>query len=142
LRGNPFGKGLDKNELLLRKAHFFGDVSKLVTFVANFTFKSSFTTQILHLEAEEVFGSTKHIAYFLSSAYDESHRLDCFNFSRPRVVVPTCQPNNVDNLSIPKSPCVAQNMFPTLFQGGVTINEIMCGDGIWNIDRCPPSSVV
>jgi len=33
-------------------------------------------------------------------------------------------------------------MFCIFSQGGVTVNEIMCGDGIWNIDRCPPISIV
>jgi hypothetical protein len=40
------------NEFLLRKAHVLRDVSKLVIAVANYAFKSLFTTRIPHLEGE------------------------------------------------------------------------------------------
>jgi hypothetical protein len=52
------------------------------------------------------------------------------NSFHPCVVVHVCQPNNVNDLSILGSPCVTQSIFPIFFHGGVTINEIMCGDGI------------
>ncbi len=64
------------------------------------------------------------------------------NLSCPCVAIPTCQPNNVSGLFVPKSPCVAQNMFPILFQGDVAVSEIMCGGGIWHIDWCLPNFVV
>jgi len=75
-------------------------------------------------------------------ADDKSHKPDRINFSCPHVTVPTCQPDNIDNLSVLESPCVGQNMFPILFQGGIAISEIMCGDGFWHIDRCPHNCAV
>jgi hypothetical protein len=35
-----------------------------------------------------------------------------------------------------------KNMFPIFFQGGTMVSDIMCGDGIWHIDRCPSNSIV
>jgi hypothetical protein len=77
-----------------------------------------------------MFGFAKRGADFLPKVDDESHRPDCINFSHPCVVVLTCQPNSVDNLPVPGSSCVAQSKFLIFFQGGITINEIMCGDGL------------
>ncbi len=114
----------------MRRAHFSGDVSKLATIIANYTFESLFTIWILHLEGEEVFGFAKHDVDFLLRVDDESRRPNCINFSHPCVAIFAYQPNSVDNLPVPKSPCVAQSMFPLFFQGGITINEIMCGDGL------------
>ncbi len=118
------------------------DVSKLVAVVANYTFKSSFTTQTPHLEGEAMFGSAKCGANFSPSVDDESHKHDRINFSCPHVVVPACQPKSVNNLSILGSPCVAQNMFLIRSQSGIMVNEIMCGDGIWHIDWCSLSFTV
>jgi hypothetical protein len=142
LQGGPSEKGPNRNELLLKNSHLLKDVSKLATTIANYISKFLLTTRIFHLEGEEVFRFTKHNAHFLLGADDESHRLDHVNFSHPCVVVPTYQPNSVDDLFILRSPCVAQSMFPIFFQGGIMVNEIMCGDGIWHIDRCPPNYVV
>jgi hypothetical protein len=89
-----------------------------------------------------VFGSTKCGVNFSPSADDDLHRPNRLNFFRPHVAILACQPNSVDDLSIPGSPCVAHNMFPILFQGGIMVNEIMRGDGIWHIDQCPLSLVV
>ncbi len=77
-----------------------------------------------------MFGFAKCNANFLLGMNDESHRLDRVNSFHPCVGVHVCQPNSVNDLSKPGSPCVTQNIFPILFHGGVTINEIMCGDGI------------
>jgi hypothetical protein len=127
LRRGPFGKGPNRNEFLLKKARFSGDVPKLTTIIANYTSESLFTTWILHLEGEEVFGSAKRDVNFSSSANEELHRLNHVNFSHLCVAILACQPNNVNDLSIPKSPCVAQSMFPILFQGGITINRLCVG---------------
>jgi hypothetical protein len=118
------------------------DVSKLVPDVANYNFRSSFTTQTLHLEGEAMFGSTRRGANFLPSADDGLHKLDRVNFSCPCVVVLTCQPKSVDNLSILGLTCVTQNMFLIRFQGDIMVSEIMCGNGIWHIDKCFPSSTM
>jgi len=42
------------NELLLKRAHMLEDPTKLAITIANYAFRYSFTTQILHLEGEEV----------------------------------------------------------------------------------------
>ncbi len=105
------GKGLDRNELLLKRAHFSKDISKFLATVADFAFGSSFMTLIPHLEGEEVFSSTKHNSYFSPRVSNELHRPNHVKFSCPRVAIPTCHPNNVNNLHIHGSPCVTQNMF-------------------------------
>jgi hypothetical protein len=64
---------------------------------------------------------------FFSSANDELHRLNRVNFSHLCVVVLACQPNNVNGVSVPGSPCVTQSMFPILFQCGITINRLCVG---------------
>ncbi len=109
-------KGLDRNELLLRRAHFSRDISKFVATIANFAFGSSFMTPIPHLKGEEVFGSTKHSVDFLPKASNKSHRPNHVKFSCPYVAIPTCHPNNVNNLHIHGSPCVTQSMLCILSQ--------------------------
>ncbi len=37
---------------------------------------------------------------------------------------------SVNDLHIRGSRCVAQSLFPIYFQGGILVNEIMCGDGL------------
>ncbi len=51
---------LDNNELRLHKVNQFGDPIQIVVIVAKYNSSSSISTTILHLEGEEVFGSTKH----------------------------------------------------------------------------------
>ncbi len=81
-----------------------------------------------------MFGFAQHGAHFVLGAHDKSHRPYHVNFFRPRVAILACQPNSVNDLSIPKSPCVAQSMFHIFFQGGTTVIDIMCGDDIWHIN--------
>jgi hypothetical protein len=95
-----FGHGRNKSELLLRKAHMLGDPTKLVTIIANYIFEFSFMTQILHLEGEEVFSSTKCSANCFPRVDDNSHRPDHVNVFCPCVANLPIQPNNVDNMSI------------------------------------------
>jgi len=54
LQSGPFSHGLNMNELLLKRAHMLEDPTKLAITIANYAFRYSFTTQILHLEGEEV----------------------------------------------------------------------------------------
>jgi hypothetical protein len=49
LPSGPFGHGPHKNELLLTKAHMLGNLAKLVATIANYTLRSSFTTQMFHV---------------------------------------------------------------------------------------------
>jgi hypothetical protein len=103
--------------------NFSRDISKFVAIVANFAFGSSFMTLILHLEGEEVFGSAKCSADFLPRVNNESPKANHVKFSCPHVAIPTCHPNSVNNLQIHGSPCVTQNMFSILSQGGI-IDEL------------------
>jgi hypothetical protein len=48
-----------RNELLLKKARGSNDLAKLVVVMANYTFRSSFTNRLPHLEGEKVYESTK-----------------------------------------------------------------------------------
>jgi hypothetical protein len=50
LQANPTDNGFDKNELLLKRAQGSNDLAKLATIVANFTFGSSFTNCLSHVE--------------------------------------------------------------------------------------------
>jgi hypothetical protein len=110
------------------------NVSKLATTIANYASRSSFTAWTSHLEGEEVFGSAKHSANFLPRVDGESHRLNHVNFFHPHVVVPAYHPNNVNDLHVHGSPCVAQNMFLIFSLNGIVVSEIMCGDDLWHID--------
>jgi hypothetical protein len=74
-----------------------------------------FTTKTLHLEGEEVFGFAQCGAHFVLGVDDKSHRPDHINFFRPHVAIPACQPNSVNDLSIAKSPCVAQKYVSYIF---------------------------
>jgi hypothetical protein len=94
------------------------------------------------LEGEEVFGSINHSVDYSPRVDDELHKVDCANFSWLCMAIPTCQLNNIDNLLIHGSPCVPQSMYPIVSPCGIKVNEIMCGDGLWHIEWCPPSFVV
>jgi hypothetical protein len=59
LQGGPPGHGLDRNELLFRRAQGLNDLAKLAIVMANYMSRSSFTNHLLHLEEEEVFGFAK-----------------------------------------------------------------------------------
>ncbi len=106
-----------------------GDVSKLVVVVAKFAFGSSFMTLILHLKGE-VFGFAKHNVDFSPRANNKSHRPNHIKFSCPHVAIPTCHPNNVNNLQVHGLTCVTQSMFSIFSQGGIVVSEIACGDGL------------
>jgi hypothetical protein len=85
---------------------------------------------ISHLEGEEVFGFAKHSVDCFLGVDDKSHRPNYVNFSHPCVAILACQPNIIDDLHVHGSPCVPQNMYPIIFQGGIKFSEIMCGDGL------------
>jgi hypothetical protein len=70
---------------------------------------------------------------------DESHRLDHVNFL---ITILKFQPNIVDELHAHGSPSVPQNMYRIFSQGGIVVSEIIYGDGLWHINRCPPSSAI
>jgi hypothetical protein len=53
LQGGSSKKGLIRNELLLKRAHISGDVSKLTTTFANYVFRSSFMTWTPHTRGKQ-----------------------------------------------------------------------------------------
>ncbi len=87
LQGGQPSHGLDRNELLLRRAQRSNDLVTLVATMANYISKSSFTNHLPHLKGEEVFGSTKQLAICPLSADNDSHRPNHVNFFRPRVII-------------------------------------------------------
>jgi hypothetical protein len=69
-------------------------------------------------------------------------RLNHVNFFDLCVSIPPCQPNNVDNLHVHRSPCSSHNMLFKVFKDGLKNIKIICGDGMWHIDRCPLSLII
>jgi hypothetical protein len=98
-------------------------------------------TQFLHLEGEEVFSLAKCSTHCFPRVDDNSHRLDHVNVFCPCVADPPSQPNNVNNMSINRL-CSSHTMYPIVFQVGLEVKEIVCGDGIWHIDQCPLNFIV
>jgi len=96
--------GPDQNELLLKRAYGSSDHARLPTTIANYTFKSSFTNRLPHLEGEEIFGSMKQLANCPSSENNDSHCPNCENFSYPWITVPTIMPNNVKDVCMHNHP--------------------------------------
>jgi hypothetical protein len=68
--------------------------------MGNYMFKFSFSYCILHLEGEEVFGSTKESINSLPSAKNDFHHFNRVNLFHPKVTVPIAQPNVVGNVSM------------------------------------------
>jgi hypothetical protein len=105
LQGGPSCHGPNRNEFLFKKAQHFSDFVRLVAIVANYTFGSSLFYHTPHLEGEEVFGFAKQHADCLLGVENDFHRLDCVNFSHPRIIVPIAQPNVVGNVGMQQPPC-------------------------------------
>jgi hypothetical protein len=100
LQGNPFGHGLDKNELLLRRAQGLSGPIRFVTTMANYMFESSFTNHLSHLEGKDIFGYAKQLANCPPNANKDSHHPNHVNFSHPRITIPTVEPNMVEDIFI------------------------------------------
>ncbi len=65
LQGGPPGHGLNRNELLWRRAQRSSDPARLVTIMANYTSKSSFTNHLPHFKGKEVFGLPSDLLFVL-----------------------------------------------------------------------------
>ncbi len=78
LPSGPFGHGPHKNELLLTKAHMLGDLAKLVATIANYTLRSSFTTQILHVSMI-CMSINCHSCFFFFKFFMLPHLQSCTN---------------------------------------------------------------
>ncbi len=74
----------------LRKASQSSDPLQMATIVAKLALGSSYTSKILHLQGEEVFGSVKQKQNLPLGLEGDSHRHDCANFSCVRVKFSSC----------------------------------------------------
>ncbi len=83
MRGGLAGHGLDRNELLLKKAQQLSDLARLAIVMANYMSESSFSRYTLHLKGEEVFGSAKQPVDCFPSVNNDFHWLDRVNFFHP-----------------------------------------------------------
>jgi hypothetical protein len=114
LQGGPANHGLDKNELLLRRAQGSNDLAKLSVVVANYTYRLSFTNCLPHLKGKKVFGFAKRLIDCLPGVEEDSHCLDHVNFSRPWVFVPTIEPNIVEDIHVQQPPFSSNDLLPLL----------------------------
>jgi hypothetical protein len=81
LKGKASGTGQSKQELNLRAARRSGDPKKIEEALSQLPGVEVATTRILHLEAEEIFDSTKRKLDLPQSDDGNSHRPDKVNFS-------------------------------------------------------------
>jgi hypothetical protein len=96
--------------------------------MANYTSKSSFTNCLSHLEGEKVFGSSKQPASCPLGANNDSHHLDCVNFSCPHVTVPIVEPNIVDDVHMQQPPFNSSKLLPLVSKGGLKLEKKICVD--------------
>jgi hypothetical protein len=85
LKGKSSGTGPSRQELKLRAAKHSGDPKKIAKALSQLPGVEVATTQISHLEGEEIFGSTKQKLDLPPGNNGNSHRLDKVNFSQPQV---------------------------------------------------------
>ncbi len=76
---------MDKNELCLHRANQFGDLVQIATMVTKYTSRFGIFIKILHLEGEEMFGSSKRKENLPLGSKVDSHRLDRVNLSCSKV---------------------------------------------------------
>jgi hypothetical protein len=77
---------------------------KLAVVVANFTFGSSFTNCLPHLEGEEVFGFTKKPIDYPLGINKDSHLPNFVNFFHPRVVILAPKLDIVEDVHVQQPP--------------------------------------
>jgi hypothetical protein len=85
LKGKASGTGPSKQELKLRAARCSSDPKKIEEALSQLPGVVVATTQIPHLEGEEIFGSTKRKLDLPLGDDGDSHRPDKVNFSQPQV---------------------------------------------------------
>ncbi len=100
---------------------------------------SSFTNRILHLEGQEVFGSTKQRVDITPRSEGNSHKHDHVNFSRRRFHA-TSSGFIGSNVDVSESNGNTRDEPFVLTCQGLKVQECACADSVWKIDRCPPSS--
>jgi hypothetical protein len=138
MQGGLAGHGLDKNELLLRKAQGLSDLAKLVAVMANFTTRSSFTNHLPHFEGEKVFGFAKRPVDCPPSINKHSHHPNHVNFYHPWVFVLVLEPNFVKDVDIQQLPFGFSDLLPLLSQDGLELKKNIYVDGQWSIVCYPP----
>ncbi len=139
MNGGRCGKCLSRDELRLRRASQSGVSSHMANVMAKYTCMPSFTNRIPHLEGQEVFGSIKRRADIALGSKGDSPRHGCVNFSRPRINT-TSSVFASSNVDVGESiRIVRDEPFVLIFQG-LKVQECVCKDGVWRIERCPPLS--
>jgi hypothetical protein len=68
-----------------------------------------------------------------------SHKHDCENFYWPKVNA-TSSGFASSNIDVGKSNGIIRDEAFVLTFQGLKVQELVCGDGVWRIERCPPSS--
>jgi len=124
MQGGLAGHGLDKNELLLRKAQGLSDLAKLVAVLANFTTRSSFTNHLPHFEGEKVFGFAKQPVDCPPSRNKHSYHPNHVNFYHPWVFVLIPEPNFMKDVEIQQLPFGFSDLLPLLSQDGLELKKI------------------
>jgi hypothetical protein len=79
------GTGPSRQELKLRAAKHSGDPKKIAEALSQLPGVEVATTPILHLEGEEIFGSTKRKLDLPPGDDGDSHRPDKVKFSHPQM---------------------------------------------------------
>ncbi len=99
----------------------------MVVAIAKLAPGSSFTSSILHLEREEVFGFVKRKQNMPLGLKGDSHKHDHVNFSCLWVDFISC--NSAPNGDIGQ-PNRSQEGFPVLIHNGEEVLECLCGDNV------------
>ncbi len=133
LQGGAYGIKLNKNELCLRRVTQFGDQMQIVVAIAKYISSSNLFTRILHLEGEEMFGSTKRKANLLPRSKVNSHQHDQVNFFHPKVANAIALINQLLVVDVGE----ANGPHLIITHNGVEVLKCFCGDGNWRIERCP-----
>ncbi len=81
-----------------------------------------------------MFGLTKHKANLLVGSKVNSHWHDWVNFFRPKVANAIARINQLLVVDVGET----NNPMPIVTHNGVEVLECICGEGIWQIERCPP----
>lgn len=104
---------------------------QLAILVAIFTWGSSYTPRILHLEGEEVFGSIKHKQNLPVGLKGDLHKHDCVNFSH--MLMEFISRNSTPNADVAQSNHL-QEAFLVFTHNGEEVLKHFCGDNIWCIE--------
>jgi hypothetical protein len=105
--------------------------------IAKYTSMFSFTIKILHLEGEKVFGSTNQRADIALGSKGNSHKHDRVNFSQPKVNAMSSGVTS-SNVDVGESNGIVRDEAFVLTFQELKVQELVCGDGVWRIERCPP----